>query len=339
MKKAFVCVFLSLILFCYAEASSEKDQLKTIKKAKSQVVSKQKALSNDSSLHPLAERESWYISGLVDNDAGEQYGYYFAVLRESEVFYVFANVMNLKTGKIVFSEEQKADIKIGERLGINLKIKDAFLRFNDINDSWVFGLDKPLGFNLRLESLSYDAYSVSHLDRVSFYSLQSKRVNGQLTIEGKNQFVTAKNAWLTHEWSDKLTQSLVIQRLMCRLFDGRGLMLMRGYKEKKVAFDLALLLEANGKSAPISQFSVVSQANPLLWEVSLLSPKMQFNIETAPPQKMSRRGETSSFYSGVVRSKEQKIEGYCFISKDAVGSGSQNKPTDKSKQTKEAAPK
>lgn len=57
MKKAFVCVFLSLILFCYAEASSEKDQLKTIKKAKSQVVSKQKALSNDSSLHPLAERE------------------------------------------------------------------------------------------------------------------------------------------------------------------------------------------------------------------------------------------------------------------------------------------
>lgn len=304
------------------------------------VASKESTLKNDSSLHPLAKRESWYITGFVENEKGDHFGYYFAVLRQDEHFFVFANVMNLKTGKLILSDKDETDIPIGQRLGINLKIKDAFLRYNDINDSWVFGLDKKSGFNLRLESLAHNDYHINHLEGVAFYSLQSKRVNGQLTIDGKTDFMTAKNAWLTHEWSEAPNQSLTIQRLMCRLYDGRGLMLMRGYKEKKVAFDLALLIEANGTNAPVSQFSVVSQANPSLWEISLLSPKIKFNIETPAPQIMKIENETAQFYSGLVRTLNNKVDGYCLISKDEMEKSAakkEEKPLPKQKTQKNKA--
>lgn len=318
MKKTVFTVFFLIGLFIQGHANTDNESKKS-NLSLDPKTTKKINLKNDSSLHPLANRESWYIAGLVENDGGFHYGYYFVVLREGEVFNVFANIMDLKTGKLVFSEKEESHISIGERLGINLKMKDAFLRYNDINDSWVFGWDKSPGFNLRLESLAHGEYRISHLDGVSFYSLQSKRVNGQLTIGEKNEFVTAKNAWLTHEWSDQLSHDLMIQRLMCRLYDGRGLMLMRGYKEKKVTFDLALLLEANGDNAPVSQFSVVSQANPSLWDVSLLSPKIRFKIETPTPQAMKHDHEVAYFYSGLVRSTDNQVEGYCLISKDEMG--------------------
>lgn len=321
MRKTVFSVFFVVVLFIqvYAAPNSPAEE----KKKPAQPVSSPKSnLKNDSSLHPAAKKESWYISGLVENDTGFHYGYYFVVLREANHFYVFANIMDLKTGKLLLSEKEEADIDLDERLGINLKMKNAFLRYNDINDSWVFGWDQSPGFNLRLESLAHGDYTIRHLDGISFYSLQSKRVNGQLTISDKNEFVTAKNAWLTHEWSDKLSQDLMIQRLMCRLYDGRGLMLMRAYKAQKVTFDLASLLEANGENAPVSQFSVVSQSNPSLWEVSLLSPKMKFNIETPKPQVMKRKNEKAYFYSGLVKTTEHKIEGYCLISKDEMGQSS-----------------
>lgn len=320
MRKTVLAVFFLVVLLMqvYAAPEVKPDGNKPLTPSLS---SPKTNIKNDSSLHPAATRESWYISGLVENDSGFHYGYYFVVIREANQFNVFANVMDLKTGKVLFSEQEHAIIDVGNRLGINLKMKNAFLRYNDINDSWVFGLDQSPGFNLRLESLAHEDYTIRHLDGVSFYSLQSKRVNGQLTIADKNEFVTAKNAWLTHEWSDKVSQDLLIQRLMCRFYDGKGLILMRGYKANKVTFDLATLLEPNGENAPVSQFSVVSQSNPSLWEVSLLSPKMKFKIETPKSQSLAQKNETAYFYSGLVKTPNQKIEGYCLISKDKMGAG------------------
>lgn len=321
MRKQWIC---TLLLFAwgsvYCVPTETSDPPKVVKpKSKHSTEPKVK---NDSYLHPKAKRESWYVSGLVENDSGKQYGYYFAVLREKEQFESFANIIDLKNGRVMLTAKDASAVALGQRLGINLKIQDAFLRYNDINDSWVFGLDKSPGFNLRLESLEHGSYHVSHLENTSFYSLQSKRVNGQLTLDGKNEFVTATNAWLTHQWSDKVNQSFTLQRLMCRLLDGQGLMLVRGYKNNDVVFDLATLLEANGVSRPISQFSLVSQSNPSLWTVSVLSPKMQFHVETSDPQKIVRDTEINYLYPGLVKDKDNKVTGYCLISKESLNPAS-----------------
>ncbi len=295
-----------------------KNKTQALKAPAKEVASTTKAKDKTlgSYLHPAAKQESWYVSGLVRTDQGESYGYYFVVVRQEENFDAYVLVVDLKTGTEVLKEHTQQKIPLAERQGINLKVGNAFLRNNDINGSWVFGIDSKHGVNLRVESLKWDKLKVNHLGSLSFYSLQSKRVNGQLTVGDKSFFVTSRNAWLVHQWGDHIEQSLSLQRVLCRFNDNQGLMLVRGFKHDKVIFDYALLLDADGGSLPVSQFSLVSQSSPKIWQVRLLSPKMQFKVRTREPFKLVEKYHVTDFYSGRVDLSKKDGSGFCMISKD-----------------------
>ncbi len=287
------CIFVVAIIFSASVFSLERASHPTVK-----------TLKVRSAIKPLADTESWYITGMVQS--------------EDKHFINTVTVMDMKSNQLVFEDRNEETIDLKGRQGIHFRVGSAFLRYNNINHSWVFGVDKPQGFNLRLEALKPGPYPVNHLNKYSFYSIQSMRVNGELAVGGKSQFVVAKNAWLTHEWGQKLQTHTLLQRLLCRLDDGRGLMVFRAYDKQNVSYDLATLLEATGQSKPVSQFSLISQASPKLWQVSLIAPKMSFQIKTTMPQKINRRNELLYLYPGVIYEEGDASKGYCLISRDTI---------------------
>ncbi len=299
-------------------------QLVSLKQAKSiaALASSEVEVSTvkDSSLHPAANNESWYLSGLLENEQADRFAYYFVVQRVNDRFTYFTQIISLQTGKIIFKKSQSSILSLATRQGINFKIADGFLRYNEINDSWTFGVNNKQGFNLRVESLQLGSYNINPLNLLSFYTLQSKRVNGQLTLENKPDFVISSNAWISHQWrSPRADKSIRIERLLCRFLDNQGVMLVRAYKDNDVIFSLADLLDSHGESHAVSQFSLLSQTTPLDWHVKLFPPQKVFDITSAAPLKSVKGSINTSFYLGAAKqSNKNNFIGSCMVIKENI---------------------
>lgn len=273
-------------------------------------------LSKDSMLHPAASHESWYLSGFVENEDAERFAYYFVVTRVKEKFSYFTQITSMQTGDEVYKSSAQETLSMATRQGINLRIGNGFLQYNDINDSWVFGVESNDGFNLRVESRPMKAQAINYLNQVSFYNLQSKRVNGQLSKSNKAEFVTATNAWISHQWRNpKPQKDLAVERLLCRFLDNQGVMMVRASQAGEVVFSLADLLDPAGQSHPVSQFSLITQIEPSLWNVKLVAPKMRFSVKTQPPFNLKENYASTDYYLGLVQGAD-KNAGSCMIIKE-----------------------
>lgn len=296
-------------------AESPKSKLETMPSAQAKAT----VILKENNLHPAADIESWNISGTLENEQAEQFAYYFTVQRIGEQFSYFSQIIKLQTKEIIFQKSEQATLVLSEQQGLNFKISHGFLRYNEINNSWTFGVDSEDGFNLRVESLTAANYNVIHLKNISFYMLQSKRVNGDLARKNKQEFVTSSNAWLAHQWQNKSEQEvgLLMERLLCRIENNQGVMLVKAYQDKDAIFSQADLLDPQGDSYPVSQFGSLSQIKLNEWQVKLLSPKKTFYVRTNTPLQWAEGTKISKFYLGVIEDpKKQVTQGVCFIIKD-----------------------
>lgn len=312
-----VMCFLGMLSVASSPKATERPNL-PLKPAMTVINQSQPTVIKDSSLHPAVNHESWYLSGLVENEQAERFAYYFVVHRNKEHFSYFTQLISMQTGLPIFQSSDKADISLATRLGINFKIGEGFLRYNEISDSWLFGVDTKKGFNLRVESAPMKAHEVSHLNKVSFYILQSKRVNGQISKENKPEFVTSSNAWIAHQWQEAAPEkNIMIERLLCRFYDNQGVMMVRARKGGDVVYSNADLLDRFGESHAVSQFSFISQTNKTSWEVKLVSPKKNFDISTVEPFQVTQKNAGTDYYLGLVKepSKKENI-GSCMIIKE-----------------------
>ncbi len=286
-------------------------------KAELAQMAKVKEVNNlrDSNLHPAAKFESWFLSGIAENEKAQQFAYYFIVKRRDANFSYFTQVMNLNDEKIIFKQSDKATLTLDTRQGINLKIGKGFLRHNDINDSWTFGVNGQSGFNFRVESLQVNSYKISHLKQLSFYNLQTKRLNGQLSYKGQTEFVTAMNAWIAHQWQAPAQQPPVtMERLLCRSLNNQGITITRAYQGKEIIYSQADFLNSQAESIPISQFSMVSHTHAARWHVKILSPKKQFNVITNSPLGTLEGNKTIHYFLGGIEDKmHQHLSGACLI--------------------------
>ena len=316
-----IIVSLLLSFNCQAEATIEKKAEIATPADKAKKVP---TVLQFSSLHPAAINESWYLSGLIESEQGGRFAYYFVVQRLNEQFSYFTQIINIDTKAVIYKRTETAQLSLATRLGINFKIGDGFLRYNEINDSWLFGVDEKHGFNLRVESLQTESYKVNHLKHIYFYTLQSKRVNGQLSLDDdKVEFVTAKNAWLSHQWQDPGEENdITIERLLCRSVDNEGVMLLKAYSNGKVIYSQADLLDQRGESHPVSQFSVLSQTKPTQWKVKIFSPKKNFEITSQLPQQSIIDTKTVNYYLGTAltinQSNQLTASGGCVIIKESI---------------------
>jgi hypothetical protein len=270
----------------------------------------------DSFLHPGADSESWTFSGIVFDESNARYGYSFLVLRQGDLFKVISQVVLMSNGEELFHYLSEKEIKNHEQQGVNLKINDAFLRYNEVSDSWVFGVNQKQGFNFRVEANQKYDYRTEHVPGVSFYSLQGMRINGQLSLKDKNVFVVAKNAWLSHQWRDSLSSSYNIKRLYCRFGEDKGLLLEQINRGDDRLFDGATLLEASGKQDSVSQFVQLSKLKESKWEVHVISPKLDLIVESVTPLDLESPYGTLTLYAGIIQKAPSITGGFCILTED-----------------------
>ncbi len=267
-------------------------------------------------LPAVSTHVNWVFSGVVANESGEQFAYFFQMQRRENTFHSIAALFDAQTRALVFMDEGDADIN--EADPYNWHVGRSFLRFNAINASWVFGLttkDKK-GFNFKVDMLNQPEHNPVAQDLrsgVEFMASQTGQLSGHIrTDEASNeQFVSAKNAWFRQIWlSNTQAKSHQLNNVLCRFNDGSGFYSMNMFESDAMRGSVAGWFDPQGVSLAMSQFINVKEA-PEGWHINIASPKLNFLLSGAVKQ--------DSVVAGFVTEKDK--QGFCMLSADAMGEG------------------
>lgn len=256
----------------------------------------------------------WIFSGLVSNERGENFGYFFKMQRDAAHFQVRAALFDAETQRVLIEEDSQAILENTHEL--NWHVGHAFLHFNPINDSWVFGFknDKKQGFNFKVDMLDETKKSLATKvqDGVTQTIRQTKQLNGHIQIgaEGEDQFVTAGKTWFRKITltDDNMLYHPPFQGLLCQWRDGGGFYTMHTRDIKAQCGAMAGWYNANGKAQAISQFVTIKQDPDNRWHIHALAPPMDLFLTNLLENKNTQ--EVAGF---VV---QDQMPGFCVLSEE-----------------------
>ena len=268
-------------------------------------------------INPLTEKHGhWVFSGAVTTETGESYEYFFQVKRQADQLQSIAYLIDAQSKAMIYTEEGTTQLT-AESPADSWTIGRTFLRYNAINSSWVFGLDKgnQVGFNFKVDMLNqgnHEPISQQFRQGVQVAIVQTGQVNGliQFKEEGPTQFVTGKKAWFRQVvLTEAHAQMPEMQGLLCRFDDGSQLYAMKLLEADVVRDSLSGLYNAEGTAVAVSQFIHVEHLTPGPWKIRVPYPKLQFEL-TDPMQHQS-------LVMGFMKDKNKP--GFCVISQDGLG--------------------
>ncbi|MCE0723379.1 hypothetical protein [Legionella resiliens] len=257
---------------------------------------------------------SWTFSGMVKNESGDKYGYFFEMQRQGSDFHTKAALIDGQTNQLVFFYEGKE--KKEQSTTLDWHVGNSFIRFNPINDSWIFGVkaaDKK-GFNFKVDMLKQENKNNETLvlrPGVQFSVLQTSQLNGHLRIDDKEQFVTGNKAWfgklvLNNDQKD----AHEINTTFCRLNDENGFYFANLKEKDATSAAVAGWFDPLGNKVKMSQFVSLKPLKDDQCMLSIGLPKLHLTLVNT----LKANDPTTHTVAGF--SKDSR-EGFCFVTQQS----------------------
>lgn len=255
----------------------------------------------------------WVFSGIVTSETGENYGYFFQLKREDKHFHATVALMDEESKKVLFHEE--SDAVIDDLVPYDWHVGRAFLKFNAINDSWIFGVKSKgkLGFNFKVDMLKQFEKSPNfhHLRQgVTMLVSQTSEVNGHI-ITGEShdeQFVRADDAWFRQIWQDDHDNQIhALTSVLCQFNNGSSFYSVNLHEPDAQSGAIAGWYNPQGVPQAMSQFIQVSHAKDDAWHIQSQSPRLDLVLSSA----MQQNTVVAGFVDGT------KNPGFCMLNNTA----------------------
>lgn len=260
---------------------------------------------------------SWTFSGMVTNESGERYGYFFQMQRQGSDFHAKTALIDGQTNKLVLFYEGTE--KIDKSTQLNWQVGRSFIRYNPINDSWVFGVkaENEKGFNFKVDMLkqaNVDAHETLVLrPGVELQALQTSRLNGhvQTGSGSKEQFVTGNNAWFGKLWFSKEQKSPHdISTTFCRLSDDNGFYSANLKEADATGAAVAGWRDALGNKVKMSQFLSIKSIAKDQCLLSLGLPKLNLKV-------LNTLNEVDKSPLSIAGFSKENPKGFCFVTEQS----------------------
>lgn len=257
----------------------------------------------------------WAFSGVVDGEAGEQYGYFFQMDRLNHTFHSRAALFDVQTKAVLMQDEGEAEI--ADPSMYRWQVGHAFLQFNSITDSWVFGFKQAnkVGFNFKVDLLqpSEALPTEQHVrSGISVLVSQTNSLNGHIkSHDGRDErFVTAGQAWFRQTSVTKPQLSAhVVKGVLCRFGDSSGFYSVNLPEEDALGGAMAARFDAKGVPGLMSQFIQVETRADGAWGIHVSSPEQHVLVATLMQQ--------DAIIAGIAEVGEKT--GFCLLSEDTLG--------------------
>ncbi|WED42246.1 hypothetical protein [Legionella cardiaca] len=265
-----------------------------------------------------APQAEWVFAGTVTNESGERYSYYFQMHRKNTQFHAVAALIDGQTKDLLLFEESSATIEKPDVS--NWHVGHAFLQFNPINNSWVFGIKtrEKKGFNFKADMLRKVPTTATVQGLRSGVELlvnQTGRLNGhvQTGADNNEQFVTAPKAWFRQIWVSKPQDTLhPFTGVLCQFNDGSAFYAVNLQEADALRGAIAGWRDAQGTPLSMSQFVTVKEAKEGMWSINIASPKVKLLLQDA----LAKETEKHQLIAGLT---DDLKPGFCSINKDEFG--------------------
>jgi hypothetical protein len=262
------------------------------------------------------EQAYWIFSGMVVNENAEHFGYFFQMQKQKEKYHVKAGLLDGRTHQLIFYYDDEQSISPASEN--KWKIGHAFLRFNPINESWVFGvkMDNKQGFNFKVDLLNQNTQGqeIQTLSQgMDGLVYQTNKLNGHLQTanQEKEQFVTANNAWFSKVWlSTEQKSSHFLTSGFCRFQDGSGFYTENLKENDAKRAAVASWRDALGNVAKMSQFVMMNKLENNIWALQIAIPKLTLKLTNGLSQEATAKGLVAGFFP-------KKPQGFCFFTEQA----------------------
>lgn len=225
---------------------------------------------------------SWTFSGMVTNESGDKYGYFFEAQREGTDFHSKAALIDGQTNQLVFFYE--ADEKINNATLFDWHVGRSFIRYNPINDSWIFGVKvkDQKGFNFKVDMLKQNHQDPETLvlrPGVNLQAMQTSQLNGHVQVGDAEQFVTANKAWFGQlVLSDDQKDSHEISTTFCRLSDDNGFYSANLKEKDATSASVAGWFDPLGNRVKMSQFVSIKSLDKDQCMLNIGYPKLNLKL-------------------------------------------------------------
>ena len=260
------------------------------------------------------EQATWAFSGMVVNEHGDHYGYLFEMQRVQQALQVTAALFDAQTHQVLLREEAHETIATQDVSTVNWHVGNAFLHFNPINETWIFGVKtkEKKGFNFKVDTLKAPeqfAKPIHLRSDMQMMVMQTKTLNGHIQMGPEpEQFVTANSTWLRHIWFSKTPEKISsLEGVLCQFEDGSGFYSTHLLQDAEAMCGAtAGAMNAQGESQEMSQFiSIQPSPQRGIWAIRSLSPKLNLLVENLLNTDKALR------VAGFVAEKEQS--GFCLL--------------------------
>lgn len=299
-----LCLFASSLIFAETAVKQE------INFPVSEITPMQNVLSLSSA------QADWAFSGMVTNESGEHYNFYLQIQRNNKQFYAVATLIDEVNKNVILYEEGHAEIDNAN--GTSWQVGHIFVRYNPINNSWVFGVknsnDRGFNFKVDMMGLSDKVSSKQQGLRngVEFLVSQTGRLNGHIQTGGKEQFVTAPKAWFRQIWVSK-PQALKhpLTGILCDFHDGSAFYSVSLPESDALRGAIAGWRDDKGIPVAMSQFVSIEEEKQGSWQIHIPSPKVNLNVQD---MLFSMNGN-HHLVAGLITGS---LTGFCAISQNEI---------------------
>ncbi|KTC89937.1 hypothetical protein OQJ15_02825 [Fluoribacter dumoffii] len=257
---------------------------------------------------------SWTFTGMVTNESGDKYGYFFEMQRQGADFHTKAALIDEETNKLVFFYENKE--KIEQPTPLDWQIGYSFIRYNPINDSWIFGVktaDKK-GFNFKVDMLKQANNNNENLvlrPGIKFQVLQTSQLNGHVRIDDKEQFVTGNKAWFGKlVLNNGQKDSHEINTTFCRLNDDNGFYSANLKEKDASSAAVAGWLDPSGNKVKMSQFISLKPLDNDQCMLSVGLPKLHLKL-------LNTLKDNDSLSHSIAGFSKESRGGFCFVTQQS----------------------
>lgn len=252
------------------------------------------------------------FSGIVSNENGEQYGYFFQMQHSGNVLKSTAALFDAQTKVVIFQDENQTEYD--HHSTYHWQVGRSFLSFNPINASWVFGVktkDKN-GFNFKIDMLTQSndqSFEEKLRPGMSVIISQTNSLNGHIRASGHEEFVTAKHAWFRQVAMSTVDDSShLVSGLLCYFDDNSGFYSMKLPESDALHGSMAGRFDAEGMPAEMSQFIHVKQLPEGPWDIHIPSP----NYHLVLSEYMKQNAMIAGFVT------HDTSLGFCLLSDERI---------------------
>jgi len=256
---------------------------------------------------------NWLFSGLLTNENGDQYGYFFQVERAGNHVHATSALLDGQSKQLIVFEDTETEVK--DPSVLNWKMGRMFMRFNPITESWIFGLkaNGNAGFNLKADMLSrLRTQPIEDLRKgIDLIVGQTSRVNGHIypSEDAKEEFVTAAHNWFRQVWQSEAQDKYhPFSGVLCQNSEGDSFYSVNMRESDAHRGAVTGAYNAKGQAQNISQFVSVKLGDDNLWHIRVPSPKQAISFTNLL--------KDASVVGGF--SKQNDSLTFCIITRDSL---------------------